>query len=99
MIQVNDEVQIHVVGLPTRTNLKAGDPIYASDFVPGSERLETLAYASAGGNDRPHSYCSFWYSNVMLAFSLLHMPPRTDKTNEPHAVHCCLVFHNAYFLP
>jgi hypothetical protein len=39
MVQLNDEVQINVVGLPAREGFKLGDPIYASDIVPGSERL------------------------------------------------------------
>ena len=39
VVQLNDEVQINVVGLPVRTDIKPGDPIYALDIVPGSERL------------------------------------------------------------
>lgn len=39
LVQVNDEVQINVVGLATRSDFKLGDPAYASDIVPGSERL------------------------------------------------------------
>ncbi len=39
VVQLNDEVQINVVGIPARTDIKLGDPIYASDLVPGSERL------------------------------------------------------------
>jgi hypothetical protein len=39
VVQLNDEVQINVAGHPARTDIKLGDPIYASDIVPGSERL------------------------------------------------------------
>jgi len=39
VVQLNDEVQIIVEGLPARTDIKPGDPIYASDMVPGSEHL------------------------------------------------------------
>jgi len=38
-VQLNDEVQINVVGLPTRDGIKLGDPVYASDVKPGSERF------------------------------------------------------------
>ena len=48
VIQVNDEVQIQVVGLPTRTGFKAGNAIYVSDFVPGSERLVSHEQWGAG---------------------------------------------------
>lgn len=78
VVQVNDEVQIHVVGLPTRTNLKAGDPIHASDFVPGSERLVPPTI-----NGVPAAYLLLFSSfmDLRVYFDFSHNAPG----GNPHA--------------
>ena len=82
IVQINDEVQINVVGLPARTDIKLGDPVYASDIVPGSERL-----APPTINGAPVAYMLFFSSFMDLRLYFDFTPntsdPRPDATMMP----------------
>lgn len=77
VVQLNEEVQINVVGLPVRTDIKAGDPVYASDIVPGSERLVPPTI-----NGLPVAYMLFFSSFMDLKLYFDFTPNAPDPRPE-----------------
>jgi hypothetical protein len=82
MVQLNDEVQINVVGISARAGIKPGDPIYASDIVPGSERLEP---PTINGSSVAYLLCFSSFMDLRLYFDFTpNAPdPRPEVSTMP----------------
>ncbi|WP_213803135.1 hypothetical protein [Granulicella sp. dw_53] len=76
VVQVNDEVQITVEGIARRP-VKAGDPVYTTDIVPGSERLVPPTI-----NGAPVAYLLFFSSFMDLRVYFDFSPNGPDWTPE-----------------